>query len=172
MYRIIGADGQIYGPVSADQLRRWIAEGRANAETRTLAEGSAEWKPLGTLPGFLTPPVEAGRAQSNLGAGPVAPLRYRRETNTLAISGLILGIFSCTIGICCCYGLPFNLLGLIFSLMAMLQIDRHPEWYEGKGLAIAGLILSAFSLVLAFLLLLVFGTLSIWGEPGHHVYRL
>jgi hypothetical protein len=50
MYKIIGGDGREYGPVSADQLRRWVAEGRVNAQTRVQAEGSAEWKSLGEIP--------------------------------------------------------------------------------------------------------------------------
>jgi hypothetical protein len=46
MYKIIGADGREYGPVTAEQLRQWIAEGRANAQTMAQAEGTTEWKPL------------------------------------------------------------------------------------------------------------------------------
>ena len=46
MYRIIGADGREYGPIPADQVRQWIAEGRANALTRAQTEGSTEWKAL------------------------------------------------------------------------------------------------------------------------------
>jgi hypothetical protein len=59
MYKIIGADGREYGPVSADQLHQWIAEGRANAQTRVQPVGSAEWKPLGEWPEFAAaaPPV-------------------------------------------------------------------------------------------------------------------
>src|SRR5215510_2804202 len=56
MYRIIGADGNQYGPISADQLRQWIAEGRANAQTKILAEGTTEWKPLSEFPEFAAPP--------------------------------------------------------------------------------------------------------------------
>lgn len=50
MYKIIGGDGKEYGPVSADDLRRWIAEGRVNAQTRVQAEGGADWRPLGEFP--------------------------------------------------------------------------------------------------------------------------
>ena len=60
MFKIIGGDGRPYGPVSADQIRQWIAEGRANAQTLAQAEGSVEWKPLGQYPEFFpagTPPV-------------------------------------------------------------------------------------------------------------------
>ena len=60
MYQIVGADGRQYGPVSGEQLRQWIAEGRANAQTQAFGEGAAEWKPLGALPefaGLFAPPV-------------------------------------------------------------------------------------------------------------------
>ena len=30
MYRILGADGKQYGPISADVLRQWIAQGRGH----------------------------------------------------------------------------------------------------------------------------------------------
>ena len=51
--------------------------------------------------------------------------------------------------------MSFNILGLVFSLIGLSQINRHPELYEGRGLAIAGLILSAASLVLGFVLALL-----------------
>ena len=52
MYKIIGADGKEYGPISAEQLRQWIAEGRANGQTRVLLEGTADWKTLAEIPEF------------------------------------------------------------------------------------------------------------------------
>ncbi len=51
-YKMIGGDGQQYGPVTADQLRQWMSEGRVDATTRVQAEGTADWKPLGDLPEF------------------------------------------------------------------------------------------------------------------------
>jgi len=51
MYKIIGADGNEYGPVSIDQVRRWIAEGRADAQTRVRIEGG-DWKTLPAFPEF------------------------------------------------------------------------------------------------------------------------
>ena len=57
MYKIIGADQKEYGPVTAEQLRQWLAEGRVGAQTQVLPEGATEWKSLGTLPEFAgTPP--------------------------------------------------------------------------------------------------------------------
>ena len=50
MYKIIGVDGKEYGPVSLQQLRQWVTEGRINAQTRTQPDGATEWFLLGTLP--------------------------------------------------------------------------------------------------------------------------
>src|SRR5262249_44498637 len=71
MYKIIGADEQEYGPISADQIRQWIAEGRANAQTKTCLEGTQDWKPLGMFPefGFTTGPLVG-----NLPSAETAPL--------------------------------------------------------------------------------------------------
>ena len=48
-YKMIGADQKEYGPVSAEQLRQWINEGRLNAQTQVLPEGATEWKALGEV---------------------------------------------------------------------------------------------------------------------------
>jgi hypothetical protein len=54
MYKIIGSDQKQYGPVSADELRKWVAEGRANAQTLIQAEGQTDWRPLSSYPEFAT----------------------------------------------------------------------------------------------------------------------
>jgi hypothetical protein len=146
LYQIIGADGRPYGPVSGEQLQQWIAEGRANAQTHTFATGATEWKPLGRLPEFAgyfasqTPP-------------PISPPvpRAIRKTNPSAMAGLIFGLLAF---FCCCKFL-FGALGIIFSLVGLSQISRQPESYEGRGLAIAGLVLSILSLLLAVVLILI-----------------
>ena len=51
-YKIIGADLLEYGPVSAEQICQWIAEGRVNAETKLQAEGGGEWTRLAEVPEF------------------------------------------------------------------------------------------------------------------------
>lgn len=145
MYRILGADGRQYGPVNADQLRRWIAEGRANAQTQTLAEGAPEWRPLGALPEF------AGHFAPQ--APPISPVTgsHLRRTNPLALWGMIFGILAL---VCCCFKLILGALGLIFSLIGLSQINERPDLYEGRGLAIAGIVLSALALAGGLLLLL------------------
>jgi hypothetical protein len=154
VYKIIGADGGEYGPATAGQLQQWIAEGRANAQTPTLAPGAPEWKPLGALPefaGHFAPPIPPVIGPLKPGASTAGQLP---KTNSFATAGLIFGILSLT-SCCCCCGCPFNILGLVFSLIGLSQINRHPEFYEGRGLAITGLILSAASLLFGFALTLL-----------------
>jgi hypothetical protein len=52
MFKMIGGDGREYGPVSAEQLREWIADRRANGQTQVQAVGSNEWVSLSQLPEF------------------------------------------------------------------------------------------------------------------------
>ena len=52
MYKIIGGDRKVYGPVSDNELRRWISEGRLNGQSLVQPEGAAEWTPLASLPEF------------------------------------------------------------------------------------------------------------------------
>jgi hypothetical protein len=62
-YKVIGADRVEYGPVSAEQIRQWIAEGRVNSETKLQAEGTAAWRPLAEVPEF---------AETSTGTAPLA----------------------------------------------------------------------------------------------------
>jgi hypothetical protein len=164
MYKIIGADGREYGPVSADQLRQWIVQGRADAATRVLPEGAIEWQSLGSIPEFslLLPPPP----------GAFVPGANPRKTNTLALASLILGALSLTVGLCCCFGIPFNVLGLILAIIALVEIQNHPELYTGRPLAVIGLILCALSILLA-MAMLASGQRSIkWTERGGQTQRL
>ncbi len=76
MYTIIGGDGQEYGPVPTDQIKAWIAGGRANLDTRAKALGTEEWKPLGEFPAF-TP---GGAEQSD----PVAETAVSADPEAIA----------------------------------------------------------------------------------------
>jgi hypothetical protein len=62
-YKIIGGDQKEYGPANADEIRQWLAEGRLNAQSQIQAEGSTEWKPLGSFPEFAGFFAAAGGTQ-------------------------------------------------------------------------------------------------------------
>ena len=64
-YKIIGGDQKQYGPVTAAELRQWIAEGRLRGESLVLTQDGAAWQALSTLPEF------ADALRTQLGAPPV-----------------------------------------------------------------------------------------------------
>src|SRR5450755_3481799 len=120
IYKIIGQDGKEYGLVTAEQLRRWIAEGRLERQTPVFVEGAKDWNFIGLLPEFAgcfeghPPTIGPLRPSTPLGG-------QIKKTNFFATAGLVCGILSVTL-FCCCGGLPVNLLGLIFSIIALVQI--------------------------------------------------
>jgi hypothetical protein len=145
-YKVIGNDGHTYGPVSAEQIRQWIAQARVESRTPVFTEGAADWTFLGLLPEFANEFPGAPR--------PIAPLQPGAllvpKTNSFAVAGLVCGILSWMSCACCCCCVPFNLLGLVFSIIALVDISANPHTQTGRGLAIAGLILSAASLFWSF----------------------
>jgi hypothetical protein len=51
-YTIIGGDAQQYGPIAEEEVRRWIAEGRLNAQSMAKTESDAVFHPLSEFPEF------------------------------------------------------------------------------------------------------------------------
>lgn len=101
MYKIIGADQKEYGPVSADDLRRWAAEGRVNAQTLIQAEGQTDWQPLANFPELSAAgAVPVTPAPATIGAVPAEKI-----PNYLVQSILVT--------LCCC--LPGGIAAIIFA---------------------------------------------------------
>jgi TM2 domain-containing membrane protein YozV len=86
MYKIVGTDGQQYGPIGADQIRQWFAEKRVNAHTLAQGEGSSEWKPLISFPEFAV-----------LFQGP-PPSLPAHSSNPRASNKVVAGIFGILLG--------------------------------------------------------------------------
>jgi TM2 domain-containing membrane protein YozV len=158
MYRIIGKDGQQYGPVTAEQLRGWIAENRANAQSQVQTEGSQEWKPLGSLSEFAAdlkpPPVSAAPPS------PIAPppsTSNPRASNKIAagVCGILLGslgvhkfilgytgagliMLLVTLVSCGVFGVLMHVIGMIEGIVYLcrsddefvrLYVDERREWF-------------------------------------------
>lgn len=146
--------------MTEEQLRQWLSEGRANGQT-LIRFNDGPWKPLSTFPEFAAslgaaaPPAAPG---SSIGPAPLPPTSTVSNgtpaNNGMAITGLIFGI----LGLFCC-GPIFSTLGLVFSVIGLSQINQNPMKYTGKGIAIAGIVLSLAGYVL-FALLLATGVLG------------
>src|SRR3954464_15857150 len=89
MYRIIGADQKEYGPLPAEQIRQWIAEGRLNGQTPACAEGSQEWKPLADFPEFGLGATAAGAIPGGSYEAPPATEEILTRDYNLDITGCI-----------------------------------------------------------------------------------
>jgi hypothetical protein len=114
VFKIIGADRKPYGPVTADQVRQWIADGRADGQTLAQLEGTAEWKPLKDFSEFAdlfppqaTPPPLPGPTQTS--SAPKPPTNY-----------MLPAVLST---LCCC--LPFGIPAIIFAARA------QSKWASG-----------------------------------------
>ena len=152
MYKIVGVDGQQYGPVSAEEIRRWIADKRVNAQSLVQTEGSPEWKPLGSFSEFASelkvvpPPIApppsavASRASNKIPAGICGIL-----LGSLGIHKFILGytgagliMLLVTILTCGIAGVVTHLIGLIEGIIYLCKsdeefvrtyVDGRKEWF-------------------------------------------
>ena len=57
MFKIMGSDQKVYGPVAVSELAEWIADGRIDASTLAQQLGHKDWKPLAQFLEPSTPPV-------------------------------------------------------------------------------------------------------------------
>jgi len=165
MYRVLGADQKEYGPISADQVREWIAQGRLNRESLASAEGAPGWKPLGNFPEFagdLGGPTISGKVTpAPFSVGPTTPAvrspppgpAVASGQNSLAMISLVLGILALVFS-CCCYGLPFNIGGIICGFIALSQLRATPG-QSGRELATVGLVLSFLSIAIGAVFLVI-----------------
>jgi len=49
LFKVVGNDQKIYGPVSGQEIEQWLAEERIGADSRAQKVGYKEWKPLGSF---------------------------------------------------------------------------------------------------------------------------
>jgi TM2 domain-containing membrane protein YozV len=150
MYFIIGADGRRYGPVSTEQIRQWIRDGRANANTLAQVEGGTDWKPLCqfqefalVMPAAAPPPVYAhvtNRADSKVAAGICGILlgglgvhKFILGYTNAGLIMLLVTILSCGVG-----GIVMHVIGLIEGVIYLTKpdeefvrtyVDGRKEWF-------------------------------------------
>ncbi len=145
-YRIVGQDGKIYGPVTAETIREWLTQGRLESRSPIYVAGAGDWTFVGLLPEFSpqASPPKLGSLRPDL--------TLAHKTNGFATTGFILGLLSCCGCGCCCF--PVSLLGVIFSIIGMVQIKSNSPPQNGWGLALAGLICSLAGLLVGIILTL------------------
>lgn len=156
MYKVIGADNREYGPVTTDQLKQWIAENRANAQTRVLADGATVWQSLGSLPEFAgafpsappplgtafpsAPPTLADRASKKIAAGICGILLGGLGIHKFILGYTGAGLVMLLVSVLSCFVVypVFYIIGLIEGIIYLTKtdedfvrtyVDGRKEWF-------------------------------------------
>jgi len=147
MYKILGTDQTEYGPASADQVRQWIADGRATPQTRAKAEAGGDWKSLSEFPEFaaaLAARYAGPVPRPSVPPGSPPPMSSNSPpANGMAKTSLILGVLS-FLGCSILTGIP----AIITGHIAHNRFRKAPQEFGGGGFAIAGLVLGYLSVAL------------------------
>ena len=150
MYHIIGGDGKEYGPITTDQIRDWLAQGRINRRTRVRPESSAEWKPADEIPELASlfepmkvPPVDQGAPPL------IKPPVNRRPAKGLAVMSFVLGLSSFVLCLSALAAFPAILCGHV----ARRRAARSPAQFGGHGFATTGLALGYLNIICSLVLL-------------------
>jgi len=148
MYKIIGADQKEYGPVTADEVLKWVAEGRANGQTLVQTEGGP-WKPLASFPEFAVnlPPSPPSSAPPPPGAPPTfAPSSSPDATHAVSAPAVCLIVTAILGMLNSVAGVVFNLVGVQFPGWNLpkepqfAEFERFIEVFSGTLGTISGLI--------------------------------
>lgn len=155
MYKIIGADGKEYGPVTAEQLRDWMRQGRVSPQTSVRPESGGDWQPLASVPELSTlaaepppvgaaatfaPPALADRASKKVAAGVCGILlgwlgihKFILGYTSAGLIMLLVSVLSCGFA-----AIVFYIIGLIEGIIYLTKsdeefvrtyVDGRKEWF-------------------------------------------
>jgi len=139
MYTIIGADGRHYGPVTLEQMKAWIAEGRVAPATLVQVQGETEWKQAAGFPELTPPPAPPpvlqgmGRtgAENKIAAGIcgilLGALGVHKFILGYPLEGMIMLLVSVVGGIVTCWISTFVMavIGLIEGIVYLTKSDEQ-----------------------------------------------
>ncbi|CAJ1580739.1 DUF4190 domain-containing protein [[Mycobacterium] wendilense] len=90
--------------------------------------------------------------------GPPVPM----ETNNLATASLVTSVAGALLSLFCCLGAFLPIVGLVLGIAALNQIKNTHQ--QGRGMAIAGIVIGAITLALLVVLFMVGVAVGISGE--------
>ena len=117
-------------------------------------------QPTLDMPGRYTPPavqyIPPPPVQSGWTAPP-PPAYPIKPQQTLAVTSMVLGIVSITIGWCCSFGILTSPIALVLGIVSLVQIKNDPAKNGGKSFAIAGIIMGALYVLIFIAIILLYG---------------
>ena len=164
----VGRNNQPLGHFTEAEIREGLERGTFFTNDLIWREGMSEWKPLDQVFGFaaaytLSAPMTA-LGQAVHGSAP-PPILHPMGTAAIgimpapgtAMASLVLGIVALFTFFFCLVGGVLAVPGVICGHMALGEIKRSGGLLRGRGMAIAGLVTSYGTIVIALLFLVVFG---------------
>jgi hypothetical protein len=162
----VARNGQRMGPFSLEEINRQLAAGTLNLTDLAWYEGAPGWVQLSTVPGVtgaqqapaptvtsaspITPTPSAPTASTTISAAPTEPL---------AIWSLVLSLLAIC-GFCCTPVVITGIAGVVCGHLALSKIRVKPE-LQGRGLAMAGLIIGYCALFSWLLWVVFFGGIAV-----------
>jgi hypothetical protein len=160
----IARDGKQLGPFSLEEVNRQVAAGTLNLSDNAWYEGAAGWAPLSSVPGvtgsaagssaYIPPATSATVTTPSVAPATVV---VAAPTEPLAIWSLVLSLIG-LLGFCC-VGPVFGIAGVVCGHLGLSKINTNPN-LQGRGLALAGLIIGYLAIVSGALYILFFGGLA------------
>jgi len=120
-YTIIGGDQKPYSSVTADDLRKWITDGRLNAQSLAKEENDTEWRPLSAFPEFADV-LAASSAPPPPFSSPVAAASGGRDAALQLVKGPAIGLKVTAI-----LGLVLVAAGLVMNIMTLGGFQVFPQ---------------------------------------------
>jgi GYF domain 2 len=120
-YTIIGGDQKEYGSVTSDDLRKWITDGRLNAQSLAKEENDTEWRPLSAFPEFADV-LATGSAPPPPLAAPMAGAGGGRDAALQLVKGPAIGLKVTAI-----LGLVMVVVGLVVNVMTLNGFHIGPQ---------------------------------------------
>jgi hypothetical protein len=155
----VARDGKELGVFSLEEINQQLATGTLLATDLAWYEGAAGWAALSTLPGVITTPGSTVPVSSTAVTAAPAAVVPQPKSEPLAILSLIFSIVG-LFGFCCGFFMMAGIGGIICGHIALSRIKANPE-VEGRGLAMAGVVIGYVGVAAWLIWIVLFGGLAV-----------
>jgi hypothetical protein len=121
-YTIIGGDQKPYSSVTADDIRRWIADGRLNAQSLMREENDTEWRSLSAFPEFADALAGSSAPPPPPFSSPTTAASGGRDAALQLVKGPVIGLKVTAIT-----GLVLVAAGLVMNVLTLSGFQIFPQ---------------------------------------------
>jgi len=154
----VSRDGKQLGIFSLEEIKQQLASGTLMMTDLAWYEGASGWAPLSTVPGVAAATATGPAAVPATTTATPTVMVPQNKTDPLAILSLVLSIAG-LLGFCCGFLLMAGIAGIICGHLALSRIAKDPS-LEGRGLAMAGVVIGYVGVASWLAWILLFGGLA------------